>query len=85
MANTRPICIVYSDGTHCATRAEAYRIGRSVNMVNARVTAIRKMLVDDRVKRADIYNEYGRCAWVILKDGIEIRIKSAWSIDRWLK
>lgn len=85
MANTRPICIVYSDGTHCATRAEAYRIGRSVNMVNARVTAIRKMLVDGRVKRADIYDEYGRCTWVILKDDIEIRIKSAWPVDRWLK
>lgn len=85
MANTHPICIVYSDGTHCATRAEAYRIGRSANMVDARVAAIREMLVDGRVKRADIYDGCGRYIWMITKAGIEITIKSAWPIDRWLK
>ena len=85
MANTRPVYIVYSDADHAATLPEAYRVGRSVNMINARVAAIRKLIVDDKVKRADLYNEHGRRIWTAAKrrNG-SVTIESVWEDNYWI-
>lgn len=85
MANTRPVYIVYSDADHAATLPEAYRVGRSVNMINARVAAIRKLIVDNCAKRADLYNEHGRRVWTAAKrrDG-SVTIESVWDDDHWI-
>ncbi len=67
MANPRPIRIIYSNTIRSRSVKDAYRVGRSVSMINAQAAATRKMLFDFEIHHADIYNEQGLCIWTVTR------------------